>query len=163
VAAALAVALVVAFAALGGCAAPAHYERGGGTAATAAPATGFAPSKAGSIDPSPAPAEAGVIPRAALENARAAGAGVFMTRVDLSDVRDGARFIGWRVRPKPGGEALFGPGRLESEDVVVRVNGLALGKPDEFMFAWETAMAASEIRVELLRRGTTLTLSFEVR
>jgi len=153
-------ALFAALAALGACAGGTRYERGGGPdAATARPASAAPAAGTGYAAAVPP----GTIPRSALEDARAAGAGVFMTRVDMSDVREGARFVGWRVRPKPGGEALFGPGRLEPDDVVLRVNGLALGKPDEFMFAWETATAAREIRVELLRAGAPLTLSFEVR
>ena len=105
----------------------------------------------------------GVIARAEMERLRAAGAGALMARVDMTDVRDGARFVGWRVRPRGPGDPLFGPGGLAPDDVVVRVNGLPLGHPDEFMFAWEVATTAPELRVELLRGGAPLTLVFAVR
>ncbi|HEV8325676.1 MAG TPA: hypothetical protein VG389_28965 [Myxococcota bacterium] len=138
-----------------------------GDAATAKGEGGVAATKSGSgaakTDGGGGGGVPGVIARAEMERLRAGGAGALMARVDMTDVRDGARFVGWRVRPRTAGDPLFGPGGLAADDVVVRVNGLPLGHPDEFMFAWEVATTSPEVRVELLRGGVPLTLVFAVR
>jgi hypothetical protein len=138
-----------------------------GDAATAKGEGGVAATKSGSgaakTDGGGGAGVPGVIARAEMERLRAGGAGALMARVDMTDVRDGARFVGWRVRPRTAGDPLFGPGGLAADDVVVRVNGLPLGHPDEFMFAWEVATTSPDVRVELLRGGVPLTLVFAVR
>jgi len=79
------------------------------------------------------------------------------SRVDAV-LRKGA-FIGWRVMAMPVGWEGSG---IKPGDVVTRVNGVGLEKPDDFFSAWTTVAGAKEIRVTYEREGKAEELTMPI-
>jgi hypothetical protein len=107
-----------------------------------------------------APAEPGTVRRADLDALLAAGPGAFLTRVETAPERRGGRFVGFRIAGFPKG-----PPRtidLRPGDVVLRVNGRDLERPEQYFEAFRTLAGAAEIRFEILRDGAPLTLAYPV-
>jgi type II secretory pathway component PulC len=98
--------------------------------------------------PAPPPPAAGQVTRAALDEAIAAGPGALLAQVRVEAVRGRKGFHGWRllaVPPSPAG--------LEAGDVLTRVNGKTLERPEHLSALFESLRGASEIVVESERGG----------
>lgn len=101
--------------------------------------------------------------RAELEGAVRAGMGAFLTNVRVSPAFERGRFVGWRL---DGARHLRRWNRagmdLRAGDVVTRVNGGALERPDDALAVFGALRSAAELRVEVLRDGRALTLRLPV-
>jgi type II secretory pathway component PulC len=97
-----------------------------------------------------------VITRAELEAQLRAGAQSFIQKVRVRPSFRGGRFIGWRVL------AYQGPGPIRTGDVVKRVNGEELERPEQFMKAWNGLRGRTELVLELIRSGKPLSLRFPI-
>lgn len=75
----------------------------------------------------------------------------------------GRRFIGWRVVAFREGGPLEGTRALGPGDIITRLNGEPLERPEQFMKAWETLRRSDAISLELVRADTPLTLRWRVR
>lgn len=130
------------------------------------PRTG--PPAAGEPSPPPPPASqpaasvpttterAGVVTRAELETHLRDGAQSFIQKVRVRPAFRGGRFLGWRVL------AYEGPGPIRIGDVVMRVNGEELERPDQFMKAWNGLRGRSDLVVEMIRAGKRVALRFPI-
>lgn len=107
--------------------------------------------------PAPPPAEdntPAVLTRQVLVDAAARGLGHFLSEVDVSPVVDAGRFVGFRLNSaihlrrwrRAGADLLPG-------DVVTRVNGLPIDRPERAVGCLAALRDATELRVDLLRRG----------
>jgi hypothetical protein len=95
--------------------------------------------------------DAGEIPRDKLLTVLGAGPGRFLQRVRVKKASDDqGRFAGWRIVelfPGEGGTTAIVPG-----DIVVRVNGQSVERPEQFKTVWDSLALSSEL-VVTVRRG----------
>jgi S1-C subfamily serine protease len=90
------------------------------------------------------------VARADLDRTLAAGPGAFLARVHVRVAHEGSAFRGWELvalDPPYDGSGLA-PG-----DVVTRVNGRVIERPEELQEAWHALRGADAITVEYLRGG----------
>src|SRR5438067_1322839 len=99
-----------------------------------------------------------VIPRAELVRVLDAGPGAFLQHVDTQPRFVAGRFHGWRLVTFFPGDARFAAGPLRAGDVVTRVNGRVLERPEQLMQVWQALRSGKELTVEVERSGAPRTL-----
>jgi len=113
-----------------------------------------APKQAAAVAPGPQVAPDHRLRRSAVHDAVVQGLGVFLQRVELDDqpVMVGGKFHGFRIANlrDPG----FWSGvELRPGDVVTRVNGFPIERPEQAQTAFDSLDVASELRVAYERDG----------
>jgi S1-C subfamily serine protease len=107
----------------------------------------------------------GVLERSALRRAVDGGLGRWLGGVDVEAARDAGRFSGWRIRSLYPGDPCYGQIDLRPGDVVTRINGAALERPEQANALFVSLPAASALTIEYLRdaapRSFTLTIRGE--
>ena len=113
--------------------------------------------------PLPDQINGGEIPRAALQAQLAQGIGRFLQQVRAEPVVSRGRFVGWRL-------ATLFPNRTDvhvqgvrAGDVVLRVNGQSVERPEEFKAIWDTMATASELVLEIERAGEATTVRYTIK
>lgn len=94
--------------------------------------------------------------RPALTALVARGAGHFNALVDVRPTFRRGRFYGWRVL------SYHGPGKLDPGDVVLRINGRSVERPDQFMSVWEELTARKDLVIEVDRRSRRETWRYPI-
>ena len=84
------------------------------------------------------------------------GAQQFIRLIRVRASFRGGRFFGWRVI------AYNGPGPIKPGDIVLRVNGRPIERPEQFMAVWSSLDKATEIVVALHRGGKPRTLRYPI-
>ena len=92
-----------------------------------------------------------VLDHATLKRAMDQGPQRFMSKVMLDPFFVDRRFVGFRLTRFYEGDPRFSEIDLRRGDVVLRVNGLPIGRPNQFMQAWNEVKHAREIRIDYLR------------
>ena len=92
----------------------------------------------------------------------AQGPAWFIRNVDVVPARIGDGFAGFQVVRFFEGDPRFARVDIKPGDVVVRVNDMPIGKPDQFMKAWEDMKVASELTVEYVRGASKRVLRWEI-
>ena len=87
----------------------------------------------------------------------------FVRQIDLEPAKLGDRFVGYRLRHFFDGDPALSGVDLKVGDVILRVNDLPIGRPDEFMKAWGELKVAKELTVEYVRGGLQRELRWEIR
>ncbi|MFO0626246.1 MAG: hypothetical protein U0325_11580 [Polyangiales bacterium] len=101
--------------------------------------------------------------RAELDGTVRAGLGAFLANVAVSPALSGGRFVGWRLDRARNLVRWNRAGLdLRVGDVVTRVNGGALERPDDALAVFAALATATELRVEVIRAGQPLTLRLAV-
>jgi len=108
----------------------------------------------------PAPARPGTVSRSDLDELLAAGPAALLARVETAPEREGGRFAGFRITGFPGGPPAAVD--LRVGDVVVRVNGRGIERPEQYFEVFRALAGAAEIRFEIIRDGAPLTLTCPV-
>jgi S1-C subfamily serine protease len=90
------------------------------------------------------------VTRAELDHTLAAGPGAFLARVHVRAARDASGFRGWELVAL---DPPFDKSDLAAGDVVLRVNGRVVERPEELQAAWDALRSADAITVEYLRGG----------
>jgi type II secretory pathway component PulC len=100
------------------------------------------------------------IRRAELDEVLDAGPAALLARVRTEPFFRNGRFVGFRIIGFPGGA----PEHLDLRrgDVVVRVNGRSIERPEHYFDVFETLRRASKLRFELLRNGRQLELIYPI-
>src|SRR5262245_5761331 len=111
----------------------------------AAPQAAAKPAK-----PPPASLPAGHIARADVDAVLAEGPPWVLRRVPIEEVIREGKFYGWRVVAMPPEWSGID---LKPGDVVTRVNGMTLEKPDDLFTAWTSLVIASDLKVAYERDG----------
>ena len=129
-----------------------------------------APARSGeqaAAEPSPSPAgaeaaeqaaladaqDAGKIPRPALLAVLSAGIGRFLRDVRVEPRLDRGHFVGWRLLSLfPQSPVLQRASALRPGDVVLRVNGQSIERPEQFKDVWDSLATQSQL-VLLVERG----------
>ncbi len=128
----------------------------------AAPTTGSAGSAASggeAQDEGPS-----TLTRAVLSEAVRGGFGAFLSAVTVSPVLRSGRFVGFRLDEARHLRRWNAAGLpLRAGDVVTRVNGRSIERPGDALAVFQGLMAATEIRVEVLRDGAPQELRLAVQ
>jgi type II secretory pathway component PulC len=118
--------------------------------------------------PAPPPVAAAPAPehrlkRSAVHAAIGQGLGSFLQHVDLDDapVRVGGHFRGFRVAGLRDPQFWAGVD-LKPGDVVTRVNGFPIERPEQAQTAFESLEVASELRVSYERNGEPRELVYPI-
>jgi hypothetical protein len=101
----------------------------------------------------------GSIDRAGLIAIVDQGLGRFFGHLRLAPVMDGKRFMGFAVS---GIDPVWGDIGLQPGDIILRVNGQAIERPEQAMAAFESLRVASEVMVEITRAGVPATLRYRI-
>ena len=145
---------------LGACATsapPAPVEE---TLITPPAATASAPEPAPEPDPAPLPSPAS-FRRADLLSVLDRGPADFLSSIDQDALVEGGQFHGWIFRGWR--DRRYAIGNLHAGDVIVRVGGRPIERPDQFQQVWDSLRAAPELVVELRREGKPLTLRWPIK
>jgi S1-C subfamily serine protease len=133
---------------------------------SASPAPAFPPA-ASSATVSPSPVVAGpkdhTLTRSAVHAVVGQGLGAFLQRVELDDkpVRVGGQFHGFRIAALH--DATFWSAvDLKPGDVVTRVNGFPIERPEQAQTAFESLEVAGELRVSYDRDGEPRELVYPI-
>lgn len=102
------------------------------------------------------------IERAEVDAFLANGPGWFIRQVSMEPARMGDKFVGFRIVRFFEGDPRFEAVDLRAGDVVIRVNDMPIGKPDQFMKAWEDVKAARKLAVEYVRGGSVRLLQWDI-
>jgi type II secretory pathway component PulC len=127
-------------------------------AGSAAPA----PSSAVKTTAAPDPLPTSSMRRSEVARVVKKGLGAFLQRVELDEqpVMEAGKFKGFRIR------ALRGDGwkgvDLMPGDVVMRVNGFSVERPDTALEAFRSLEVASELRVDYERQGAVRSLRYSI-
>jgi hypothetical protein len=105
------------------------------------------------------PAYLGVLERKGLVAVIDQGLGRLLARLKLSPSMRAGRFEGFRVSEMD--PAWSGTGLLVG-DVLLRVNGQPIERPEQAQLAFDSLRVASEVALELLRGGAKTSLRYRV-
>ncbi len=112
----------------------------------------------------PAPEPPAVLTRAVLADAVERGFARFLVRVEVSPVLASGRFVGYRLDAARDLRRWNEAGLdLHVGDVVTRVNGGSIERPDAAMGVFQSMREASEVTVDVVRGGQPVTLRVPVR
>jgi S1-C subfamily serine protease len=141
-------------------------------ATAAPPPLGEGPTPAPVVAPPAAPepppatcdafARAGVLRRAAVNRAVDAGLGRWLSGVEVDpDVQKG-RFRGWVIRRLYPGDVCYREVDLQPGDVVLRINGKSIERPEQANEVFRSLTTAPAVVVEFLRAGAARQLTFPI-
>lgn len=106
------------------------------------------------------PASPFVIKRSALDDALERGPSWFIRQVRVQPVLLGESFYGFRLRAIFPDYPEFAEDAIRAGDIVQRVNGMPIERPDQFMTAWESLAEASHLSVRVVRDGKALLVTW---
>ena len=113
------------------------------------PAKKPAPAAAPSASAQAGAAAPGHLARADVERVLRQGPPWLLRRVVPEEVIRGGRFVGWRLLSVPEDWTID----LHNGDVVTKVNGLSIERPDDLWAAWMQMQSAVELRIAYERDG----------
>jgi type II secretory pathway component PulC len=105
----------------------------------------------------------GVIARAELEAVLRQGPGAFLQHVDVSPRFSGGRFQGWRVVKFFPDDPRFQAVDIAPGDVVLKVNGRSVEKPEQLGEVWQLLQTAAALEIALERNGEPRTLKWPIQ
>lgn len=101
------------------------------------------------------PATPARLTRGVVSQTVSAGLGIFLSRVAVTPVLNGSRFVGFRL---DGAEDLAtwnaGGADIRVGDIIQRINGQPVERPEQALRAFQTLLIAPGIEVQGLRSGT---------
>ncbi len=135
---------------------------GGAPPAASTPADGSSGGGADDAVTYDAPAVHGAIRRADLLAVLDAGLGRFLQGVETEASLVDGRFVGFRLVSLYPDDPRFRGIDLAPGDVVVRVNGLSVERPEQAFQAWDGLRVASQLLIEYLRAGERREIRFDI-
>jgi type II secretory pathway component PulC len=91
-----------------------------------------------------------------------AAPGAFLRRIATEVRLKQGRFAGWRIVSFSPRDPVFADGPLHPGDVIVKVNGHTLERPDDLIELWQAMRSAPSLMVELERDGVANTLRWTI-
>jgi hypothetical protein len=121
-------------------------------------------SRPGAVAPAVCPGLAGEnqLRRAALVRAVDQGLGAWLGGVGVTPVRDKGRFQGWRVDRLHPDDPCYRDVDLRPGDIVTRVNGSTLERPEHANQIFQGLRSAPRLQVDRVRAGSARTLTYEI-
>ena len=98
--------------------------------------------------------------RAALDELLSKGPAYTLAMVQTDSVLSGGRFVGFRIVAVRTELPAYLD--LEPGDVVQKVNGLPIERPEQFFAVFEKLKTATEVRFDVLRDGAPTTLVYPI-
>jgi len=126
------------------------------------------PKVAPSVSPAPTEVTSSTAPRTLrredVVGVVRAGLGSFLQRITLDDrpVFEGGRFKGFRVVSLEGDPSFWRGVDLQRGDVVTKVNGQAIERPEQALGVFHGLASAPELRVSIVRAGAPRELVFPI-
>ena len=142
--------------ACGGAAPPPPAQPAGSPPPEAAPA----PEARAEVPPSPE--RSGRIARQDLVAVLDGGLGRFLGGVRTEPALEDGHFVGFRLEALFPGDARMADLDLRAGDVVTRVNGQPIERPEQALRVWNGLRVASELLIEYQRGGEHRELRFEI-
>jgi hypothetical protein len=133
-----------------------------GCAASAPPESRPSTVTAAAEPPPPPPARQGEIVRAELLPVLDAGLGRFLGGVRVEAALTDGRFDGYRVVTIYPEDPRFAELPLLPGDIVVRVNGESIERPEQAFLVWNGLRVASELMIEYVRGGERRELRYVI-
>ncbi|MBK8171950.1 MAG: hypothetical protein IPK60_16615 [Sandaracinaceae bacterium] len=81
------------------------------------------------------------------------GLGRFLSNVETEPARDHEQFVGFRVVRFFENDPRFASVDIHVGDIITRVNGHSIQRPEDAMTVWNELRVASELLVEYVREG----------
>ena len=104
----------------------------------------------------------GEISRSQLDATLAEGPGRFLQGVVTEPHREEGRFVGFRLMSFFPADPRFEGVDLRRGDVVTRVNGTFIERPEQLIQVWEALASAEALVVHYLRGGEARTLNYSI-
>jgi S1-C subfamily serine protease len=130
--------------------------------ASSAPAASRTTTVAEAETPPPPPERQGEIVRAELVSVLDAGLGRFLGGVRVEAALTEGRFDGYRVVSIYPEDPRFADLPLQAGDVIVRVNGEPIERPEQAFLVWNGLRVASELMIEYVRGGERRELRYVI-
>jgi type II secretory pathway component PulC len=102
------------------------------------------------------------ISRSLLRAELARGIGRFLQNVKTEAVLSHGHFVGWRVLALFSKRPDVHVQGIKAGDVLVRVNGVSVERPEEFKSVWDTLESAKELVLEIEREGQPSALHYAI-
>jgi type II secretory pathway component PulC len=102
------------------------------------------------------------IPRADLNHFLDGSPGAFLQQVAPEAIFKDGRFYGWKLTRFFPGDARFAAIDLRAGDVVRRVNGNTLERPEQLITVWQSLRTASFLQVDVERGTVARTLRWAI-
>jgi hypothetical protein len=96
--------------------------------------------------------------RSAVKRTVDAGLGRWLQAISIDPLLARGQFKGWIIRALPANDSCYTGVDLRAGDVVTRVNGRSIERPEQAMEVWTGLPASSALVVEFLRDGHARTL-----
>jgi hypothetical protein len=110
----------------------------------------------------PAQIEGGSIPRSALKAELGKGIGRFFQQVRPEPVVSRGRFVGWRIAMLFANRADVKVSGVQIGDIVLRVNGESVERPEDFKAVWDSLADAKQLVIDLERGGETTRVHYAI-
>ena len=104
----------------------------------------------------------GVLRRAAVARVVDRGLGQWLAQVKVEPLRSGRKFAGWQVVQLYPDDPCYRAVDVQRGDVVTRVNGASLEKPDQANKVFQGLRTAPGLEIELLRQGVARRVSLTI-
>ena len=104
----------------------------------------------------------GVLRRAAIVRVVDRGLGQWLSQVRVAPARSGRKFTGWEIRELYPDNPCYRAVDLQAGDVVTRVNGASLEKPDQANQVFQGLRTAPGLDIELMRQGVPRRVSLAI-
>lgn len=104
----------------------------------------------------------GVLRRSAVVRVVDRGLGQWLSQVQVESVRRGRKFTGWQIRQLYPDDPCYRAVDLQAGDVVTRINGASLEKPDQANKVFQGLRTAPGLDIELLRQGAPRRVSLTI-
>jgi hypothetical protein len=128
-------------------------------AATPPPDKSTAPPSAAAAAPAVPALPPGQLARGQVENVLVQGPPWLLRRVPIEEVIRAGAFIGWKVLALPDSWSNI---EIKPGDVITKVNGATLERPDDLFEVWKGLVTAKEIRIDYEREGAPRQLVLQI-
>lgn len=104
----------------------------------------------------------GLIERDELYRVLDEGLGAYLQNVETEPAFDQGRFVGFRIIQLFPGDLTYASLDLRPGDVVTRINGMPISRPEHASAIWEELRTASELTVDYRRDDSEKLLKFTI-
>jgi hypothetical protein len=134
----------------------------GGSGSITASAQHHVPARPLNQRATPREVHAGSISRSVLQAELASGVGRFLQQVHTEAVVSQGHFVGWRLLALFAQRSDVHISALRAGDVVLRVNGQSIERPETFKAIWDSLEQASALVLDIEREGQPAKLRFSI-
>jgi hypothetical protein len=104
----------------------------------------------------------GTLERVELDRFLDAAPAAFLQRIEPEPRFRGGKFTGWKLKSFFPGDSRFASVDIQAGDVVTRINGQLLERPEHLMEMWQALRTSRELVVDVERSGKPHTLRWTI-